>query len=196
MCSSVCGYSGSVQFTRRQRSMRRVRASSFSARLKDCFLKTACATGPGKLQASSLGSGARKTSSGEPNSRSRRAESREASPGVSASASQEREASSSIARRAYARNNLVVKCQMRNLEAKRRPEVVFDLDMGSGRGPHHRNLCLHSRRLDLRLAHPEGDNRKYERNTGKRKSAHHTYRIAFRDLVGFRRVVSLLSFED
>src|SRR6266849_414948 len=94
--------------------MRRVRASSFSARLKDCFLKTACATGPGKLQASSLGSGARNTSSGEPNSRSRRAESREASPGVSASASQEREESSSIARRAYARNNLVVKYPMRN----------------------------------------------------------------------------------
>src|SRR6266849_3321315 len=95
--------------------MRRVRASSFSARLKDCFLKTACATGPGKLHASSLGSGARNTSSGEPNSRSKRADRREASPGVSASASQEREASSSIARRAYARNNLVVKYQMRNL---------------------------------------------------------------------------------
>src|SRR5260370_33513495 len=98
--------------------MRRVRASSFSARLKDCFLKTACATGPGKLQASSLGSGARNTSSGEPNSRSKRADRREASPGVSASASQEREASRSNARPASARHNLDVKYQMRNLEAK------------------------------------------------------------------------------
>jgi hypothetical protein len=88
--------------------MRRVRASSFSARLKDCFLKTACATGVGNLQASNLGSDARNTSSGEPNSRSRRAESREASPGVSASASQEREASSSIAPRAYSQNNIIV----------------------------------------------------------------------------------------
>ena len=56
----------------------------FSARLKDCFLKTACATGAGNLHASSRRRGARNTSSGEPNSRSNRAESREASPGVSA----------------------------------------------------------------------------------------------------------------
>src|SRR6202030_4782946 len=95
--------------------MRRVSASSFSARLKDCFLKTACATGAGNLHASSRPSGARNTSSGEPNSRSRRAESREASPGVSASASQEREASSSIAKRAYALYNLLVNYHMRNV---------------------------------------------------------------------------------
>src|ERR1700719_1104480 len=97
--------------------MRCVWASSFSARLNDCFLKTACATGLGKLQASSRGGGARNTSSGEPNSRSNRAESREASPGVSASASQEREASSFIAKRAYAPNNLIVKYHIRNLHA-------------------------------------------------------------------------------
>src|SRR6266478_2219337 len=95
--------------------MRRVSANSFSARLKDCFLKTACATGPGNLQASNLVSGARNTSSGDPNSFSSRAESPEASPGVSASASQEREASSSIARRAYALNNAIVNYQIRKL---------------------------------------------------------------------------------
>src|SRR6266849_3672986 len=94
--------------------MRRVSASSFSARLKDCFLKTACATGAGNLQASNRISGARNTSSGEPNSRSSRADSREASPGVSASASQEREASSSIAPRAYPQNNALVNYQIRN----------------------------------------------------------------------------------
>src|SRR6202035_2490170 len=97
--------------------MRRVSASSFSARLKDCFLKTACATGAGNLHASSRPSGARNTSSGEPNSRSKRAERREASPGVSASASQEREASSSIAKRAYALYNLIVNYQIRNPSA-------------------------------------------------------------------------------
>src|ERR1700739_1521734 len=88
--------------------MRRASASSFSARLKDCFVKTPCATGAGNLQASNRISGARNTSSGEQNSRSSRADSREDSPGVSASASQEREASSSIAPRAYAQNNALV----------------------------------------------------------------------------------------
>src|SRR5882757_3727080 len=95
--------------------MLRVSASSFSARLKDCFLKTACATGAGNLHASRRLSGARNTSSGEPNSRSSRADNREASPGVSASASQEREASSSIARRAYAADNLIVNYHIRNV---------------------------------------------------------------------------------
>src|SRR6267154_2095885 len=95
--------------------MLRVSANSFSARLKDCFLKTACATGAGNRHASRRVSGARKTSSGEPNSRSSRADSREASPGVSASASQEREESSSIATRAYAEDNLLVNYHMRNL---------------------------------------------------------------------------------
>src|ERR1700730_2156569 len=99
--------------------MRRVSASSFSARLKDCFLKTACATGAGKRQASSRPSGARNTSSGEPNSRSKSAESREASQGVSASASQEREASSSIAKRAYAYYNRIVNYHTRNVGRKR-----------------------------------------------------------------------------
>src|SRR6266404_469706 len=114
ICSRLCGYSGSVQFTSRQRSMLRVSASSFSARLKDCFLKTACATGAGNRHASRRVSGARNTSSGEPNSRSNRAESREASPGVSASASQEREASGSIATRAYSQINPVVNYSIGN----------------------------------------------------------------------------------
>src|SRR4029077_11786582 len=42
-------------------------------------------------------------------------ESREASPGVSASASQEREASSSIAKRAYAQYNGIVNYHTRNI---------------------------------------------------------------------------------
>lgn len=89
--------------------MRWVEASSFSARLNDCFLCTACATIAGSLQRSRCGSGARNTSSGEPNSFSNRADSREASPGVNASASHERDPSGSIVPSAYRQDNLVGK---------------------------------------------------------------------------------------
>jgi hypothetical protein len=51
----------------------------------------------GKIAGFQIRQQARKTPSGEPNLRKTRADKREARPGVSASASQEREASSSIA---------------------------------------------------------------------------------------------------
>src|SRR5712692_9500820 len=71
-------------------------ANSFSARLKDSFLTMAWATCAGRWQDSRSGRVARNTPSGESNRRSTRADRREARPGVSPSASQEREASSCI----------------------------------------------------------------------------------------------------
>jgi hypothetical protein len=61
------------------------------------------------LHASSAVKLARNTPSGEPNSRSSRADSRAAMPGVIVIASQESEASSSIAPRAYEHTNHIVK---------------------------------------------------------------------------------------
>src|SRR5437899_1365349 len=71
-------------------------ANSFSARLKLSFFAMACATLVGRWQDSRSGRVARNTPSGESNRRSTRADRREARPGVSPSASQEREASSCI----------------------------------------------------------------------------------------------------
>jgi len=56
-------------------------------------------------QRSRSGNGARNTSSGEPNSFNNRVDSREASPGVNASANQERDASGSVAQQAHPWSN-------------------------------------------------------------------------------------------
>lgn len=109
------GYAGPVQRVYVAAHVRRVRLNSLSARLNDCFLKTACATEAGRWHASSPGSVARNTSSGEPNSFSSRTDKREARPGVSASASQGKEDSGSILLRAYRYDNSIVKLLLGNL---------------------------------------------------------------------------------
>src|ERR1700757_729830 len=100
-------------------------ATSFSARQKFCFLKIACAAGAGRLQASSEVKLARNTPSGDPNSRSNRADNGAAMPGVIVIASQEREASSSIAPRAYGHTNHLVKFSLYTDPA------LADLQVGS-----------------------------------------------------------------
>jgi len=80
-----------------------------SARLNACFLNTACATAAGNLHRSKCGKGARNTSSGDPNSFNNRPDKREAKPGVSAKASQEREESNSIAGQPSTLDNYNVK---------------------------------------------------------------------------------------
>jgi len=70
---------------------------SFRA-LERIFLTMACAAGAGMLQASSLRSGALNTSSGEPNSFNKRADSRAAIPGVKVNAIHDSDESSSIER--------------------------------------------------------------------------------------------------
>jgi hypothetical protein len=77
------------------------RCQLFFRALERSLLCTACATIAGSLQRSRSGNGARDTSSGEPNSFN----SREASPGVNASANQERDASGSVAQQAHPWSN-------------------------------------------------------------------------------------------
>src|SRR5208282_144965 len=101
------GYCGSFQFTSFPPTLR-IAATSFSARQNICFLKMAWAAGAGTLHDSIPVREARNTPSGEPYSRSNRADSRAAMPGVKVSASQEREASSSTPR-AYVHSNQFVK---------------------------------------------------------------------------------------
>src|SRR5208337_617068 len=103
----ACGYSGSFQFTSFPPTFRSA-STSFSARQNNCFLKMACAAGAGTLHASMPVNGARNTPSGDPYSRSNRADSRAAMPGVNVNASHEREASSSTPR-AYVYSNRIVK---------------------------------------------------------------------------------------
>jgi hypothetical protein len=77
----VLGIFGSVQFRRLQLAIFRTPPSSFSARLKDCFFRMACATSAGRWPDSISGSEARNTPSGEPNLRSTGADWREARKG-------------------------------------------------------------------------------------------------------------------
>src|SRR5439155_19980917 len=83
--------------TRAAATLRRL-VRSLSARLNESFLTTACAAGAGMLQASSRRSGALNTSSGEPNSFRKRADSRAAIPGVNVNAIHDSDESSSIER--------------------------------------------------------------------------------------------------
>src|SRR5579859_4035566 len=138
--------------TRAAATLRRF-ARSFSARLKESFLTMACAEGAGMLQASRRRKGARNTSSGEPNSFSKRAESRAAIPGVSVSAIQEREESSSIERppreAAYAGGNSIVKSICENLGMER--ECKARLLQSS---PKTRRKVRTKKRRPLRLGWP------------------------------------------
>lgn len=106
--------------TRAAATLRKL-VKSFSARLNESFLTMACAEGAGMLHASSRRSGARNTSSGEPNSFNKRADSRAAMPGVNVNAIHDGDESSSIEkphRGAYAAGNSIVKSICENLSQR------------------------------------------------------------------------------